>query len=250
MYELAFSIENANENLLIYLYDQLCESVNRVGGICKYLKENKRSRFALACNDLYASTIKHQSEDYLADVLTLGFKNLYVRKSLGICQGDFLLNTLVNTMCVFDNKFDKHCVKKSLNLCGEVCIDGYYNFRMRKLKGKWDELVEIVKNNGALLKDTAVIKEFLCYLMDFLPSSQKEISVVIDNDTFRMFDDKGRLIPATKLVYPSSVEELVAINAICIKPNNIKLYCDKQQVDHQFLDLLAYLFDVKVVQNS
>ena len=250
MYELTCSVENANEGLLKYVYDEVSTSIAKVGGVCKYLHGKCRSKFALACNELYATTISRQVEDCLINALTLGFKGLYLRDSLGISDDDLLLNTLVNTMCLFDNKFDKYYVKKSISLIGEICIDGYYNFRMKGLKSKWNELVEIVKNNNALLRDTSLIKEFLCYLMDFFPQGSSDISVVIDNDTFRIFDEKGRLVPHLNLVCKSALEELVVANAICIKPKAIKLYCNKQELDEKFLDLLAYLFEVKVVQNS
>ena len=250
MYELTFSIENCNESLLKYLYDELSYSVGKVGGVCKYLQEKRRSKFALACNDLYATSIKHQSEEHLVDVLILGFKNLYVRKNLQIGEGNFFLNTLVNTMCLFDNKFDKQHIKNRLNVQGEVCIDGYYNFRMQRLKGKWNELVEIVKNNSALLNDKLLIKDFLTYLIDFFPPSLNTLSVVVDGNTFRLFDDNGKLLPSIKLVYQSQLEEVLAINAICLKPQKIKLYCNSRLLKKEFLDLLTHLFDVKVVENS
>lgn len=245
MYELTFSVENSNENLLKYMYYGLEASVDKVGGVCKYIHGQRRSKFALACDDLYAATIKRQSEDYLADVLTLGFKNLYLRKSLNVKDG-LLINTLVNTLCVFDNKFDRHYIKKSLSLFGEICIDGYYNFRMSRLKSKWNELIEVVKGNGALLADSVVIKEFLCYLMDFLPSLQKDVSVVMDDGKLKLFDDKGRLVPNINIVSPATMEELVAINIIAIKPQSVRLYCNKQDIDAQLIDLLKYLFDVKI----
>ena len=183
-------------------------------------------------------------------MLALGFKNLYLRKSLHLENDDVYLNTLVNTMCIFDNKFDKIFLKRQVDLKGEICIDGYYNFRMKRLKSKWDELIAVVKNNSALLGNNSLIKEFLCYLLDFFSQSQQTISVVIDDDSFALFDEHGKLIPATSLVYPTRLEELVVINAILLKPNHINLYCDSANLQSGFLDLLSYLFDVKIVENS
>ena len=161
MYELTFSVENANENLLKYMYKRLELSVNKVGGIGTYLHEQHRSRFALACNDLFASAIREESKSYLLDVLALGFKNKYIRDRLQIQNNNLFFNTLVNTMCIFDNQFDKNIIKKRIEIEGEICIDGYYNFRMRDLKEKWDELVSVVNNNNALLKDNFLIKDNL-----------------------------------------------------------------------------------------
>ena len=141
-------------------------------------------------------------------------------------------------------------MKKIVNLDGEVCIDGYYNFKLQRLKSKWDELVAIVNSNVSLLGDASLIKDFLCYLIDFLQSTQKELSIVVDNGSFRLFNQSGRLLPVINLICPSTLEDQVVINAICIKPQNVKLYCDKKSVCSELLELLNYLFDVKIVENS
>ena len=95
-----------------------------------------------------------------------------------------------------------------------------------------------------------MIKEFLCYLLDFFSQSQKNLSVVINDGKFSLFDDKGKLMQPIKLVYPSTLEELIIINSICIKPKCINLYCDSSALQSGFLDLLSYLFDVKLIENS
>ncbi|MBR2974140.1 MAG: hypothetical protein IKC47_00135 [Clostridia bacterium] len=250
MYEVAFSVEKCNEQLLRYMYDELSACVAKIGGVCKYLQESRRSRFAIACNKLYAAAIKSQSEECLLNALTLGYKNKYIRNALAVSHSGLLVDTLINTMCIFDAKYDRYLIKKTLDISGEVCIDGYYNFRMKKLKQKWDELVEVVKNNNALLADDALIKEFLCYLMDFLPNTDGNLSVVVDGNNAGLFDDKGKIVPSIKLVRPATLEETIAINAICAKPKGIKLYCNSKQLDAAFVDLITYLFDVKLVENS
>lgn len=47
---------------------------------------------------------------------------------------DLLSRTLINTMCIFDNSYDKTAIKRNLENIRNFSLDGFYNFRLGDVK--------------------------------------------------------------------------------------------------------------------
>ena len=251
MYEFTLSCDKIHSNFADYAQRCWEEGIKQAGGAIARIDNDRNCNVAIACDKPYIKQIKSLVMDTVTEILAVGYKNIYLRKALCITKDNFVINTLINTMCAFDNSFDKECIRAVVNIEDRVNLEGYYNFRMGKVKGKWKEVAEITSRNDLLFSGSAFAEEFLSYLVETVPIGINNLSVVLDKNDFSLFDSNNKLIvPASTLYSRSTVEEEAMLNIICLRPKRIRLYCDRSGVNGDFVRLVESLFEVKEVKNS
>lgn len=248
MYEATVSVEKDNGHLLEYVKKQLEPAICEVDGLTAEAEEKFSLLYSLACADAYRFQIKRKLNDAVSQALTLGYKNVYIRRLLGIDKNSFYQNVLVNTICIFDNDYDKQVVSRLLDTDKQLCIDGYYNFRLDAVKRKWREIIKLVSDNFYVLSDNVLITEFLQYLMESTPCKVKRLSVTVDGDAFQLYGTDDRAIePTFSLAKRTTCEEEIMLNALFLKPQKIKVYRSRP-LDCDFCQLLDALFSTEYVQ--
>ena len=248
MYEATVSIVKENSHLLDYVKEQLTPCLKEIDGIFTELDERFRSCYSLACSDTYRFQVQRKLSDAVSQALTLGYKNVYVRDLLGIDGDSFYKNVLVNVICVFDNDYDKQMVSKLVEIDQNVCIDGYYNFRLGAVKKKWSDITKLVSDNFYVLSDNGLIVEFLQYLLESTPSKVKVLSVSFEGDSFTLYGSGGKVLePAVSLAKSATAEEEAMLNILCLKPQRVKIYHNSPLSD-DFAEMLSALFAVEYIE--
>lgn len=248
MYEATVSVVKENGHLLDYVKEQLTPCIGEVDGITSELDETRRRYFSLACADTYRFQIQRKLNDAVSQALSLGYKNLFVRDLLKINKNNFYQNVLVNTICIFDNEYDKQIVSRVVDVDKTLCIDGYYNFRLGAIKKKWQEITKLVSDNFYVLSDNTMIVEFLQYLLESTPSKVKQLSVSIDGDSFVLYGNGDKVIsPTLSLAKRTSCEEEVMLNVLFLKPQTVKIY-HSDSLSRDFCEMLNALFQTEYVE--
>ena len=247
MYEQTVNIEKNNAHLLDYVKAQLDPKLEQIDAISTEPDDKFRSYYTLACSDTYRFQVRRALNAAVCEALSLGYKNVFVRRLLNVGYDNFYQNVLVNTICKFDNEYDKQYVARIMADCSTLCMDGYYNFRMSPVKRKWQEISKLVCDNSFLLYDNELIVELLQYLLDSLTSRENTVSVSLQNDGFTLYGKDGGVLPALKsIARRSTVEEEVMLNVICLKPSKLTVYYhDRPSKD--FTSLCDALFDTQFV---
>lgn len=247
MYEATVSVVKENAHLLKYVKTQLEPAINEIDGIVSELDEDTRNYFSLACADTYRFQIKRKLNDVVSKALTLGYKNIFIRKLLGVRQNNFFQNILVNTICIFDNDYDRQMVSRLLDVDRTLCLDGYYNFRLGTVKKKWQEVTGLMSDNFYVLSDSELIVEFLQYLLESAPCKAKELSVSIDGDSFVLYGSSNKVFEAIEsLAKNTGVEEELMLNILFIKPQKVKIYYSEKP-SKEFCGMLDAMFETEYV---
>ena len=248
MYEATVSVVKENGHLLDYVKGQLAPCINEIDGIFTELDTQFRSCFSLACSDTYRFQVQRRLVEAVSQALTLGYKNVFVRDLLSIDGDNFYKNVLVNVICVFDNDYDKQIVSRLVEARQNVCIDGYYNFRLGAIKKKWSEITRLVSDNLYVLADNGLTMEFLQYLLESTPSKVKNLSVSFEDGSFVLYGSGGKVLePTISLAKKASVEEEAMLNILCLKPQSVKIY-HGTPLSHDFCEMLSALFDAEYVE--
>ncbi len=247
MFETTFSVEKQNQHLANYIVNAVSQGMAEIDGIVTTLESKNRVYVSLACGDAYRYCVKRLADKTATEVLVCGYKNVFIHKMLGVGYGNFYVDTLVNAVCALDCGTDKQEVQKMLGDSTSLFLDGYYNFRMQKLKNKWAELAGLICSGGVLLEDSELIVEFLAYLSETVAGSAKEISVTFDNGFTLYSADNKVIVPFLPLEKQPSDEKNAMVNLICIKPDKLKIY---GETSAEFTAMAKSLFNVeKVVVN-
>lgn len=248
MYEATVSVEKVNGHLLDYVKEQLTPCMSEIDGIVSEMDERNRNYFSLACADTYRFQVQRKLSDAVSQALTLGYKNIFVRKLLRIDKNNFYQNVLVNTICIFDNEYDKQIVSRVVDVEKTLCLDGYYNFRLAPIKKKWQEITKLVSDNFYVLSDNTLIVEFLQYLMESTPSKCKQLSVSVDGDKFVLYGSGDKVIePTLSMAKISSCEEEIMLNILWLKPKTVRIY-HSRSLGKDFCDMLNALFQTEYIE--
>ncbi len=247
MYETTVSVEKENNHLLNYVKWQMEQSLIQVDGLMAESQESLRDYFSFACADNYRFQMQRQLRETISQTLALGYKNVYVRKLLKIDKNSFFQNILVNTLCLFDNDYDRQAVRHLIDIEKSIYIDGYYNFRMETLKKKWQEIANLVNDNYYVMTDKTLIVEFLQYLLESSSSKLKKLTVSIEKERFILYGDSDEVMePTASLAKYSDIEEEVMLNMLWLKPQMIKTY-SSHPLSNDFRAMSEQLFDIEYI---
>ena len=248
MYEVTLSTPTRHNHLLGYLRNDLQPYFSKIGGTYAILQQKYRSYFSIACDDTFAFQAKRLITESVSQVLTLGYKNIFVRNLLDISQSNFYQNVLVDTMCIFDHVYDAKMVTHLINVEKDIYLDGYYNFRMQDFKRKWQNVANMILENDYVLSDNTLILEFLQYLLQSVDTKTKQISLCIEDNNYDLYDYKNRLLPQSDTMSAFSTPESdVLVNAIYLNTQKLKVY-HHGNLSQDFCDLANALFQTEFLQ--
>ena len=232
MYELSLNVDKKDGHFLDYLARQLDRPLAQARGVSALEEIDDRPFFSLACYDESAGQMSALVKDLLADILSIGYKNKYLSKKLNMGSEDLLSRTLINTMCIFDNSYDKTAIKRNLENIRNFSLDGFYNFRLGDVKKKWDEIVVLSNSYDTVINDYDTMRDFLMFLLEAIPTLVNNLSVVFDEESgVELFEEKGlRLNKLTTLSVRQEPEEDLLYNLVCINPAAVNFYGDWQSM--------------------
>ena len=248
MYESTLNIEKKNSHLLLYVKEQLEPYLNEIDGISTELEDESRNYYSLACSDTYRFQVRRCISAAVTQALSLGYKNVYFRDLLNVTGANFYQNVLVNTICIFDNEYDKQFISRVVEPEQIICLDGYYNFKMSLIKRKWLEISKLVSDNDYILTDNELITEFLQYLLESMTCKEDKLSVSLDKDSFIMFGNANKARDSLQSLARSlNVEEEAALNIICLKPKKVIIYYGEEP-SKDFCRMMNALFTTEYIK--
>lgn len=247
MYEQTVNVEKSNAHLLDYVKSQLEPVLGQIDGISTEISDDYRNYYTLACSDTYRFQVGRAVNYAVCEALSLGYKNVYVRRLLNVGYDSFYQNVLVNTICKFDSEYDKQFVSRIILDGATVCLDGYYNFKMSQVKRKWQEISKLVCDNSYLLADNELIIELLQYLLESLTSREQTVSLSLLDDDFVLCNKSNSVLNKLKsIARTASVEEEAMLNVICLKPSNLVVYYNKKPCK-EFSEMCDALFKTQFI---
>lgn len=242
MFEVSFNVDLKEREYIDFLYNGLKEKIKETNGIVFCGLNNDRIFVSIACEDCFAVDIKSEIYDLLSEIYAFGFKHFYLKKKLKIHKDNLLTQTLVNTMTIFDSENDKKLIKKYLFNQEIGAIDGFFNFRMKKLKQKWDEIIDLTNENAVVLYDKEISCEFLSFLIDAMQSSEKKVSVFKWQGSYELKDEKGVCINLKLPLWKKDVdEEVLLFNILLLAPKQVCII-EKNEFSKSFIYIIKRFF--------
>ena len=198
----------------------------------------------------FFSTLKHKEEvvrkikAFIIYAVCVAEKKKYISNKISNYKCSFTpqqYSLLINSLVVFDRERDETILRLMLNLTDEFSLDGFIAFRISSLKERWEECVNLVKENYALLYAQKTYDLFLRFV---LSTAEPKSEVV------RIFQtEKGYIVKANfQLPITLSFENDIRMmeKLIEIAPVTIFVFGD----NNIMLNTLSGLFEVKTVNKK
>lgn len=151
------------------------------------------------------------------------------------------VGAFIKALVLFDFEADKNEIICSLELNKTIDLHAFFNFRLRALKKKWLELLNLVNQNNGLIGGADILLEMLVENLSF---SDKNIFIEKSCDEFVLLDEEGKKIQEGISGIIFDEIELVT-NLIILAPKKIKILC-KSDISKETMNLIGYIFGNRV----
>ena len=211
---------------MFYIYNQLSPLVNRLGGKAELDCQNKRCAMEIIIDKSYAGFVRSELEDKIADVIAVNYKYEFFKgnintKGLSPLKYELLLSALI---CA-DLEDDKRYVSAKMSRFDEYSVDGSFNFRMKPLKKKWEEIVSIIP----LYFQDEQLKDFITFIL----REKKGKKVYVENE--RVYDKNFNRLQRTLLTDLNLQEGKIIREVILSGSGEVELHDKPPKLDEFYL---------------
>ena len=179
-----------NEHNLLYVQTGVGEVFTHADCRVENVAIEGRAVLNVYCPEYYAEIINTEISDKIAEIIAIKYKYEYFKKNvkvggLSAIEREILLASLIAADLEDDKKYAFDKIKGSEN----IAIDGIFNFRLKLLKKKWEDVVSYIP--ACFLNSQ--LKEFISYLIE-----NKKKRVYVDDG--RVYDSHYRRLKRSSLL--------------------------------------------------
>lgn len=180
----------SNEDGLLYVQSSGGELFSHTGCTSRLKRIDDRLILIINCPEEYKDIIRTEIADKVAEIITIKYKYVFFKKNLSVgglsqVEKEILLTSLIAA----DLDDDKRYAYDKIKGYQEIAVDGIFNFRLKPLKRKWEDVVTCIPNCFL----NTQLKEFISYLLE-----NKKKRVYIDDG--RVYDSHYRRLKRCSLL--------------------------------------------------
>lgn len=238
MWEYSINIKNSNPQIISYIFSASKKYIEKLGGVATIYAEKEHSWIILAVNE----QSKEKAQNFLCKCLTKVicsfFKTDFLEKKLNLPIKDKMeVLAFKKALINFDKETDFYIISKNLSFDSVLYLESFYNFRLIKLRDKWEELISLANENKDYLINSESFFDLLKFLVDNIDINEPEIDIIEGDDGYRIFsgDEENSMEGLTS-------ENLIS-SVIDLSPQKINLYCKKENCA---TDLIKRIYEKRV----
>jgi len=247
MWEISISIDSKKAVCIDNLMRNISPYVKQAGGVMARGKTLSREYLSLACEDSSQKLITEALHDIISNIIITDFKLEYLQENSRLPINNRInYNAFIKALVEFDREFDRDMVIRKLFFKKELMLDGFYNFRLKELRNRWQEICDLANNNSVYLSYHETFLELLKFLVNTINSKLEEVHIFNENGNY-VFYDKDM----NKLKYEDyHLDELIDSDSIIpslinLSPNKIIFYSiDKLPV--VIVNMISSIFENRV----
>jgi len=219
------SDKEQNSNNLLYIQKNLCELFRQTSSKFSVSVYAKRTVLSVNVNDYYETLIKNEIAGCVSEVLTIFYKYEFLKKRIftaGLNREDN--DILLSGIIACDYYQDYEYILRKIGEFDDIAIDGIYNFKLKALKERWQEITEVFPPSFTKLE----LKDFIGYI-------QKGLKNKIFIEDGKVYDEHFKRLNRSELIGNefSVIKEALLSNAGKIEllskekmpfENDLKLY--------------------------
>lgn len=240
MFEFSIALSEQKADSAKKLYKEIKSTASSFGSVVTSYSENGKIFIVVACDDIEKPRISFFICDAIADIITTDFKLDYINKNLHLpIHNQLNLDALKKALVVFDRETDRYIVTHNLKLNEKFFIESFYEFRLRQLRSKWQELIKLANENANYLLCNDTFIDLLKFLIENIEISTGCINVVKENDCYKICDENFNEIEQEQ--GKENNEAFLITSIINLSPKRINIYCDDTE-NSSALTLLSQIF--------
>ena len=174
MWEFCIHIEHKHHAEAKALFGKIKKCFDGFDKIVISLVEEDDFRVLVACDETEKSKVSFFIIDAVSDIVCQNFKWEFLQEKLNLPMlspenHDAFLKALV----YFDAETDRYLVCKNLELGNSLSLEGFYNFKCKDLRRKWQDLVSLANDHSSYLISSETFADLLKFLIENLEKINK-----------------------------------------------------------------------------
>lgn len=187
MWELNISIDSARGALIDGIMDDIAPMLKKSGGVMARGAGSGRDYLSIACECYNRPVVSDALREVVADLIITEFKLEYLKEHAKLpIHNPINYKAFIKALVVFDREFDRELVMRKLTFTREFMLDGFYNFRLKDLKRRWQEVCDLANNNAAYLTYHDTFMELLKFLVNTINSCLDEAHILEGGTGFKI----------------------------------------------------------------
>lgn len=177
-------------NCIDYIKNILREEKNFIPHTTKETQSNERYSLIISFDDDIKNTFLYRLKDLIAEVICLTYKYEFFEEKLKLkIINEELRLAFIKSLSIYDIEADKDYIF-SLNLIDKIiCIDGIYNFLLKGLTERWEEVVKLTNLNFHCFKSSESQILFIKYLLNTQNSKFKDVILYSKDGKLKIADE-------------------------------------------------------------
>lgn len=239
MWELSISVDTKNIDIAKFIYQTLKSQTAELGGVVTCYEEFEKIFVLIACPLEEQERVSIVVERCIIKSICNFYKQNFLDEKLCLpLHENISLTAFKKALLNFDRETDFYIISKNIELDKNFYLDSFYNFKLKALRDKWEELVCLANENCDYLVSNDAFYDLLKFLIDNLEIGQDEIDVFEDENGYSISAADMQECECEKLT-----EEKLVSSLIDICPKRINFFCKN---DDDTATLLRKIFEERV----
>jgi len=198
-----------------------------------------RCYYAFACENINKSKLNETLKKNITKILSKESKYTFFDERINLpIISKAEKNLLISALVGFDSEQEIDEISNSFFITDGLCIDGIYNFRLKSLKERWNEVLQLTVDNSIFLSDKDIFYEVIKFLFSSIKPKINKIYINMDNGAYLMHSvSNGKRI---RVAYD---EEQLLCSLIEYAP--IEIYFKEDIRQNGTINKLSKLFNFK-----
>ena len=199
MEEITISDEKKHSSYITYLYNRLADMIVKAGG-STMLHFNDRTVLEMKL-PRHIETVRAKLVYEIAEIIGVGYKNHYLEEHLSASLSKRENKLLRAALIAADREGDGAYIRRKITPVSDYAIDGIYNFRLARLREKWDKIISYVPSSFSSVD--------LTRFCEFLVGESRNKVYLKDN---QVFGENFTLLRRSRLTGEEDIETEIMLS--------------------------------------
>lgn len=242
MWEFSLNLKTENFSIAKDVFLRLQNEFKNFSGVVTSSDDGQYIKILIATENQNRDFFAQKIENCIANVICVNFKEIFLNENLYLPLKDNMGKlAFKKALLNFDKETDNFIVKRNLDIKNELFLESFYFFRLKYLRDKWQELVDLSNENKDFLMTNDSFVDLLKFLVDNLEIYQDEIYVLKSGNSYKiLFNDKT-------VAFDNLDEDDIVSSVIDLSPKKINLFFNESS---GAIKLLKDIFDSRVIEKS
>lgn len=233
MWEFCLYFEEGQLGHILKLRKHLKRFFKKHRGAVVLYKDAGKILFAIDDDEKsFIKLYKYIYNDIVNIIYNFYKREIFKKLSSCIFNNEFFEIVIKETLFCFDEEYDKNFIKSNLTLNETLNLAGFFNFKLKYLKEKWEHLVNLIKNNSAVLNSYVVNLDLTRYLISELETKIDKVCLYTEGKKYFLKTINNEKLTFKKINYSKkqNFKQLLQ-NLITLSPKNIILCSELEKQD-------------------